>query len=172
MFVAVGSPRGLQVMGLTEDPAVLDRGRTALSPRHHVIHFQSHRGAARSARGQRPRALPPVALHHLPLHLRRDRGAPLLLLFEQEVQRCLDDLLVRRAGLHVRLPGPGLPELGEESPGHRQVDPALRGGERLDEGAGLFGDGRLKFTRVSGSYTSCGSDPPVIKGLDGATASS
>jgi hypothetical protein len=28
------------------------------------------------------------------------------------------------------------------------------------------------FTRVSGSYTSCGRDPPVIKGLDGTTASS
>lgn len=61
-------------MESAEEPAVLDRGRPAQSLRPHVIELHPERGAADSAGGEGPLALPGVAEPDRTLHGGRDRG--------------------------------------------------------------------------------------------------
>ncbi len=152
-------------MRSAEDPAVLHRRRAAPPPRHQVIHLQPHRRSAHAPIRQRPRAPAPVALHDLALHLRRHAGPPLRLLLEEHLQRQLQDLLVGRAGVSVRLPGPGLPEQRQELPGDRDVQPALRGGHGHDHRTGRFREKPLKFTQVNFLASGCPGRLPVVHRL-------
>jgi hypothetical protein len=150
--VAVGLARGFQIVRIAKDPAVLDRGGTTLSPRHHVVDIQPRGRAAHAAPVHWPLALPLVPLHDFPLHLGRHAGPPLRLLLDEQLQRRREDLLVRRPGLDMALPQPGLLQQDHERGRHRDVHPAFPGRERLHDGPPhlrggphSFGVGQIQF---------------------------
>jgi hypothetical protein len=87
-----------------EEPAVLRRRWAALAARHDVVDLQTHLRSTDAAVVSGPLALSSIAGTHLPLHLGRHGGLPLLLLLDEQFQRHGENLLVGRPGLDVGLP--------------------------------------------------------------------
>ncbi len=133
MRVAVGLARCLEVVRFAEDPAILDRRRSALPPWHHVVDLQPRGRAADSSIREFPLALPLVPPHDLPLHLGRHAGRPLPLLLDEQLQRRREDLLVARSGIPVGVPCLRLLQQRQELPRDRDVEPARRGGHGYDQ---------------------------------------
>jgi len=147
--IAVDLARRFPVVDVAEDTAVVDRGRTAATARHHVIDLGARLGAADSTRIELPLALAGIAPAHLPLHAGWNTGPPLLLLGEEQVQRRLEHLLVGCARLDVGLARPRLLQLPDERPRDGEVDAAQRGGERFDDGPCRRGTEQAKFIRMN-----------------------
>jgi hypothetical protein len=136
---------GELIMGGAKQSAPVDRGRPAPGARDDVIDLEAQGRTADASRIERPRALAVVARPHGPLHrggdvarfLRRarvllrplDLGSALGLLCQQEVERCLDDLLGRGAGLGVSLTLSRGVELVDELLRHRHMEALEVGGQ-------------------------------------------
>jgi hypothetical protein len=144
--VAVDGARRLEVVGLAEDAAVVDGVCATPSPRDDVVHLEADRGATDAAVVGGPLAAAAIPFPHGPLHLRRDRRPSLLLLREEQVERRVEDLLVGRTRLHVRLSRLRPLQLVEQVRRDREVEAPQVRGQRFDGGPGrVDGQGRLQF---------------------------
>jgi len=144
--IAVDLARRFPVVDVAEDTAVVDRGRTAATARHHVIDLGAR---------LEPQIPPESSFHwHWPasrlrtsrFHAGWNTGPPLLLLGEEQVQRRLEHLLVGAPGWTWDWPA-SPSSASRRTPRDGEVDAAQRGGERFDDGPCRRGTEQAKFIR-------------------------